>query len=93
MKVGVSLILPWGAGVFPVGKVSMKKRIEGVFASVVVAQLSRCSGCVLCPAGAGAAPARGTGHGADSSAENSPGCPEEIRNKAGEQVVAVKTRV
>lgn len=47
----------------------------------------------LCPAGAGAAPARGTGHNADSSAENRPGCPEEIRNKAGEQVVVRKTRV
>lgn len=44
-------------------------------------------------AGAGAAPARGTGHGAGGSAENRPGCPEEICNKAGEQVVAMKTRV
>lgn len=45
------------------------------------------------PPGAGAAPARGTGHDAGSSAENRRGCPEEICNKAGEEVVARKTRV
>lgn len=48
---------------------------------------------MLCPAGAGAAPARGTGHDAGGSAENTPGCPEEICNKAGEMVVAMKTKV
>lgn len=45
------------------------------------------------PAGAGGAPTRCTGHNAGSSAENRRGCPEEICNKAGEQVVAKKTRV